>query len=152
MKPLAFLAAASAAAVTLAACSQASAPSAAHVSHKTVTHSAGLASCPQEYAAWKASPAGSLTSTLNAVDAASRAGDMPALKAALKKAGPVVLRAARYPIPACADPKGYWTVLMMHVNSAASTTRSASVTVALKGVPKLERELSVELKAFTGVK
>ena len=59
-------------------------------------------------------------------------------------------------MPACADPKGYWTALLMHVSAAASTgasgPRPASVIVAMKGVPKIERELRTELKTTTGVK
>jgi hypothetical protein len=50
-------------------------------------------------------------------------------------------------MPACADPEGYWPVLLMHVNAAAASTASAAtVTAAMKGVPKLTRELNTELK------
>jgi hypothetical protein len=59
-------------------------------------------------------------------------------------------------MPACADPKGFWTALLMHVNAAASTKSSgsgtASITLALKGVPTIERELSGELKNTAGVR
>lgn len=150
MKPFAVLAAAAAAAIALVACSHADTPSAAPASHKTVTHSALVVNCPQEYAAWRQDPAGKLAGSLNALDAASKARDLPALDAALKKAGPAILRAARNPIPACADPKGYWTALMMHVSSAADGGRPTSVKLALKGVPELERELSAELRTTVG--
>jgi len=150
MKPIAVFAAATTAAIALAACSQAHTPSAAHTSHTTVTHPAVVVNCPREYTAWKQGPAGKLTGTLNAVATASSASNMPALNAALKEAGPAVLRAARYPIPACADPKGYWMALMMHVNSAAGSAKPTSVKLALKGVPKLERELRTELRTTVG--
>jgi hypothetical protein len=66
---------------------------------------------------------------------------------ALKRTKPALTKASRNPLPACADPKGYWTVLMMHLNAAAASTGSvATLTAAMKGVPTLIRELNVELK------
>jgi hypothetical protein len=65
----------------------------------------------------------------------------------LKKTRPALTRAARYPMPACADPKGYWAALLMHVNAAAASTAStATLTAAMKGVPTLARELNAELQ------
>lgn len=155
MKPLA-LAAAAVAAVVLAACSQSHPTSAAPTKHTTPTHSAQLVNCPVEYNVWKRGPAKKLVAAIETVDSASTAQDMTALTDALTRARPAVLRAARYPIPACADPKGYWTALLMHVNAAAanegSTSGLASVTAALKGVPKIEHELTAELKSTAGVK
>jgi hypothetical protein len=156
MKPAALIAAAVGAVVALAACSHQAAPSAAPASHAQATHHTVMVNCPQQYHAWKAGPAGKLTSALNVVDSATTAGNVSAATAALKEAEPAVVRAARYPIPACADPKGYWAVLLMHVNAAAVNVRSvsgrASVALALKGVPKLERQLKAELKSTAGVK
>ena len=69
------------------------------------------------------------------------------LTAALKKARPAVARAARHPMPACADPMGYWSVLLMHVNAAVASKGSASsVRAAMKDVPKIEHKLIVEVK------
>ena len=156
MKPAAFFAAAVCAVVALAACSHQAAPSAAPASHAQATHHAVMASCPQQYQTWKAGPAGKLTRALNIVDSATTAGNVSVATAALKEAEPAVVRAARYPIPACADPKGYWTVLLMHVNAASVSARSASgrtsVALALKSVPKIERQLKAELKSTAGVK
>ena len=122
----------------------------------STTHPAVLVNCPKEYEAWTRGPARDLLSALNAVDSANAAGDTSALVVALKQTSPAVGEAAHSPMPACADPKGYWTALLMHVNAAASTgasgARPASVTVAMKGVPKIERELRTELKTTTGVK
>ena len=155
MKPLA-LAAASAAAVLLAACSQAHPTSAIPARHATATHSAVLVNCPLKYNAWKHGPAKKLVIALKTVGSASTAEDTPALTAALKKVGPAVLSAERYPIPACADPKGYWTALLMHVNAAAgnagSGSESASITLALKAVPEIEHKLTAELKHTVGLK
>ena len=74
-------------------------------------------------------------------------GDAQALSTALKKARPVVARAAHHPIPACADPRGYWPVLLMHVNAAvAGKGPTSSVRAALNGVPKIEQELTTEVR------
>jgi hypothetical protein len=156
MKPLALAAAAAGAIIAVAGCSH-PAPSAAPAKHVSVTHSAKLVNCPVAYSTWKRGPARRVVAALATVDSAIPAGDTPALTVALKQAGPAVLRAARYPIPACADPKGYWTALLMHVNAAASSSGSASgstasVRAALRGVPRIERELSAELKSTAGVK
>jgi hypothetical protein len=68
------------------------------------------------------------------------------LTVALKKARPVMAVAARHPVPACADPRGYWTVLLMHVSAAtAGTSSPSSVRAAVKGVPKIERKLMGEV-------
>ena len=72
---------------------------------------------------------------------------LKALTATLKQAKPDVARAAHHPIPACADPRGYWTVLLMHVNAAvASKGSAASVRAAMQGVPKIEHNLVAEIK------
>ena len=66
------------------------------------------------------------------------AGDPHVLKAALKKARPAVASAARHPMPGCADPRGYWYVLLMHVNAAAAKGSSASsIRAAMQGVPQI---------------
>jgi hypothetical protein len=69
------------------------------------------------------------------------------LTVALKKARPAVANAARHPIPACADPMGYWSVLLMHVNAAVTSKGSAlSVRAAMKDVPKIEHKLIAEVE------
>jgi hypothetical protein len=86
-------------------------------------------------------------SALNAVSSAATAGDAQVLTAALKQARPAVTRAARHPIPACADPRGYWSVLLMHVNAAvASKGPASSVRAAMQDVPKIEHKLIAEVK------
>ena len=139
------LAAAGAAVVGLAACSHAAAPTAASASHRTVT--AAPVSCSQQYATWEHGQGKGLIAALNAVSSAGTAGDTQVLTAALKKAGPAVARGARHPVPACADPRGYWSVLLMHVNAAVASRGSASsVRAAMTDVPKIEHKLIAELK------
>ena len=163
MKPLALLTAAAGAIAILTACSQTSHTSAPQASPAGVAHSAHpavLVNCPKLYDTWKNGGAKTVIAAVNAVDSASMVGDIQAqivaLKVALKKATPAVDTAASYPMPACADPKGYWNALLLHVNAAAgsakSATGTASITVALKAVPQLERELNAELKRTTEVK
>jgi len=116
-----------------------------------VSHSAVPVNCKQQYDAWKQGPGKGLVAALSAVGSAGQAGDIHVLTAVLKRTSPALTRAARYPMPACADPKGYWTVLLMHVNAAAASTGSAStLTAAMKGVPTLTRELNAELKRTDG--
>jgi hypothetical protein len=79
---------------------------------------------------------------------AAAAGDSQALTVALDKAKPAVTGAALHPVPACADPRGYWGVLLMHVNAAVTGHPSApSLQAALKDVPAIEHELTAELNS-----
>jgi hypothetical protein len=88
---------------------------------------------------------------VSAVGSADTSGDKQLLTAALKRAQPAVARAARYPLPSCADPKGYWEVLLLHVNAAAASTGSASsLKAAMDGVPTITRDLLAELKRVDG--
>jgi hypothetical protein len=150
MKPFALAVVTAGAVVALAACSHGASTAAAPAGAATATHSAAPVNCPQLYHAWRHGPAKQLITAIDAVDSASTAKHIAARTAALKKAGAVVARAARYPIPACADPEGLWTALLMHVNAAGSASGRKSITRALKGVSTLERELSAELKRTAG--
>ncbi len=139
------LAAAGAAVVGLTACSHTAAPA----SHGTVPAVAPV-SCSQQYHTWNHGQGKGLMAALNAVSSADTARDTHVLTAALRKARPAVARAARHPVPACADPRGYWSVLLMHVSAAAASTGSAaSVRAAMTNVPKIERNLIAELKGIS---
>jgi hypothetical protein len=145
MKVLA-LVAAGAAVIGLTACSDSKAPSGAPASHGTGTPIVPV-SCNQQYRAWEQGSGKGLMGALNTVASAATASDAQALTAALKQAKPAVAKAARHPIPACADPRGYWSVLLMHVNAAADTRASASsVRAAMQGVPKIHHTLVAEVK------
>lgn len=161
MKPLALLAAVGAVAI-LAACSQTSRTSATQTSPAkqtspaNVTRPPALVNCPQLYDNWKNGAAKKTIAAVNAVASAISANDISAEIAAVKKAAPAVDTAASHPIPACADPKGYWDALLLHVNAAVGSVKSAtgraSIMVALKGVPQLEHELSAEVKRTAQVR
>ena len=145
MKGLA-LAAAGAAVIGLSACSHPAAPSTAPASHGSGTPIPPV-SCSQQYSTWKHGQGKGLIAALSAVSSASTAGDAQVLTAALHQAKPAVARAAQHPVPACADPRGYWEALLMHVNAAVASKGSASsVRAALKDVPKIQHQLTTELK------
>ena len=144
------LAAVGAAVAGLTACSSAAAPaapgaaSAASASHGSVRVPV---SCGQQYNTWERGQGKGLIAALSAVSSAETVGDTQALMATLNKSKPAIATAARHPVPACADPRGYWDVLLMHVTAAAATKSSASgVQAAMQGVPELEHQLTAELK------
>ncbi len=143
MKRIAF-AAAGAAVAGLAACSHAAAPAAAPASHRNPPVPV---SCSRQFDTWQHGPGKGVIAALHAVSTADTVGDSHALTAALQKARPAVARAARHPVPACADPMGYWDVLLMHLSAATVGGSSASsARAAMTGVPKIEHELAAELK------
>ncbi len=161
MKPLALTVAAAGTVVALTACSQNASTSTASTTLPSplrtavATHSVSPADCRQQYNAWKVGPADTIVAELNSVDAAVTAKDLAALTAAMKKAGPAAVRAAHDPMPACADPQGYWMTLMMHVNAAAASSgtgsaRASTMLSVLKNVPTVNSELNAELKRTTG--
>jgi hypothetical protein len=138
------LAAACAAAAGLAACSQAVTPAATPASHRNPPVPV---SCSKQYDSWQHGPGKGLIAALHAVSTADTAGGTHVLTAALQKARPAVARAARHPVPACADPMGYWDVLLMHLSAATAGGSSASsARAAMTGVPKIEHELAAELR------
>ena len=150
------LAAAGAAVVGMAACSHPAAPASVPGSHGTSSaQSSGASvpvSCSQRYHAWANASGKTLLATFHAVSVAVATGDSQALTATLDKAKPAVTRAALHPVPACADPRGYWSVLLMHVNAAVGGNPSAaSVHAALKDVPAIEHELTAELNSTSPV-
>ena len=145
------LAAVGAVAAGLTACSNAATPTAPAAATATASASHGSVrapvSCSQQYSTWEHGQGNGLVSALKAVSSAEIAGDTQVLMTTLNETRPAIARAVRHPVPACADPRGYWDVLLMHVTAAASTKSSASsVQAAMKGVPEIEHRLTAELK------
>ncbi len=129
-----------------AASTAAASPATPAAATPAATHPVSAAQCRQQYGTWQQGPGKGLIATLGTIGAAGAAGDTGALRVALRNAGPALTRAASHPLPACADPKGYWTVLLMHVSAAAGTKSAAALTMAMNGVPVLIRELTAELQ------
>jgi hypothetical protein len=148
MKRLA-MAAAGAAVMTLTACGgHSAAPSGAAAGGATSNGGATApVSCHQQYRQWTNGKGKGVMDVLSRVSSAATAGNGKALTSALKQAKPAVTQATRHPIPACADPRGYWPVLLMHVNAAAAGKGTASsARAALQGVPKVMNELTADVK------
>lgn len=158
MKSLTF-AVAGAIVATLTACTTSSSPSStaaaassgsqtghsAPAAGSAVTPSVAPAVCKQRYDSWQRGPGKGLVGTLSDVGSASVVADPHALTTALEKAQSALAVAAQHPMPACADPQGYWIALLMHVNAAAGSKDPASQTAAMRGVPAVTRGLLAEL-------
>jgi hypothetical protein len=136
------LAAVGAAVLGLTACGgHSTTPDAASVVHRTPV------SCHQQYRSWTHGDGKGVMGALNGVSVAAKRGNGPALTTALRHAKPAFARAAAHPIPACADPRGYWNVLLMHVNAASSGKGSvASARAAVKDVPNVMHALVVDVR------
>ena len=137
--------AAAAAAAGLTACSHAAAPAAAPASSQSIRVPV---SCSQQYNTWNRGEGKGLIAALDAISSAETAGNTKVLTATLKNTRPALSWAARHPVPACADPRGYWNVLLMHVTAAAGTRSASSIRAAMKGVPEIDQQLTAELKAL----
>ena len=137
------------AAAGLTACSQTAAPAAAPAGHPGVPGTRVPVSCSQQYSGWNRGQGKGLITALGAISSAETAGDIQVLTATLKRIRPAISWGARHPVPACADPRDYWDVLLQYVSAAAASTGPASsMRAALKGVPQIERELTTELKTL----
>jgi hypothetical protein len=135
-----------AAAAGLTACSHAAAPAAAPASHPSVRVPV---SCGQQYETWNHGQGKGLIAALGSLSSAETVGNTRVLAASLTRTRPAISWAASHPVPACADPAGYWNVLLMHVTAAAASTRSASTMLAaMHDVPKIDHQLTTELKAL----
>jgi hypothetical protein len=113
--------------------------------------------CLQQYRSWNSGPehaAGeNLVTALNSLEAAISGSDAATTSAALEDAGQAAKVLELYPIPKCADPKGYWHAGLLRIQAAAdnaSTSKGQHVLTlaegALKQIPALDRQLAAELK------
>jgi len=150
MKRLA-IAAAAAAALLLGACT--SSPQNAAAAHHGSTAARATVtvpvSCSRRYAEWARADGKGVMHTLAAVtrDVSGRPSSRHgALARDLTRLRHPVAVASRHPIPACADPRGYWDVLLMHVTAAVAAAHSAAgVRAAMQDVPELHHNLLIEV-------
>ena len=120
--------------------------------------------CAQQYQAWKTGPADMLAKRTfgpddTALTAAGNSDDIPAMDSALAKLGQDAGQLEQYPMPACADPAGYWTQMLADLKAAGD---NAGATSGLGGlitamapaekVKPLDADLSAELARTAGVK
>jgi hypothetical protein len=123
--------------------------------------SAASPGCLLQYRLWASGPAhaagDNLTAALNGLAAASAASDVATASTALKSAGTAARALEHYPIPSCADPKGYWHAVLQQIEGAASSGANnagtsqgqGALTIAqgvMKQMPELERKLASELQ------
>ncbi len=117
--------------------------------------------CNRLYQAWKTGPAQpeltQLLAALQAVQVASSGDNLPAMTAAVQKAGQQAGQLNRYPVPACADPGGDFAAILTRVRAAAANAASAKSQPAvaqamtpLNAVPTLEAQFTDEVKLTTG--
>jgi hypothetical protein len=154
------LALAAAAAIALAGCGS-------HAAASSPTGRASVAAAPtcrQQYETWKHDTAAKavgkrLVAALRAVQSAGGAEDFPRLESSLKQAGAPAAKLAGFPMPKCADPKGYWAGVLTRVRAASDNVKSSSglasimlAEVPLKGLPKIEKKLDRELNRTVGKK
>jgi hypothetical protein len=95
---------------------------------------------------------------VRALEAADNVGDIPSLVATLKAAGRGAQALEAYPMPKCADPKGYWHQFLVRLRAGADNASAGSGFGALllamgplKPVPGIMRKLTAELKQNVGV-
>lgn len=95
-----------------------------------------------------------LTPALNAVQSAASSDDIALMSSGLKQAGSIAHRLQAYPIPACADPAGYWKQILADIRASGDNAGTAAglagllaAEVPLKKVPGLEGQLQTELKS-----
>jgi hypothetical protein len=159
--------AALAAGLALTACGSSGSPAASAGPSKSPTApatadvgppaSAAAPGCLVQYRLWASGPAhaagDNLTAALNGLASASAASDVPTIGAALKHAGTAARALEHYPIPGCADPKGYWHAVLRQIETAADSAGTSNgqetLTIAqgvMKQMPVLERKLATELQ------
>ena len=158
MKALPALAAAAAA--VLAGCGTAARPSAG----STSPAASARPTCHQQYETWKVRPVlltakKNLAADQKALNAAVSSSDMLKLGEAFKALGKVGTVMAANPMPACADPKGYWVSMGDALVAGADNAKAGGsglaglliAEVPLKTLSGIEGKLSAELKANAGV-
>jgi hypothetical protein len=140
----------------LVACGSSTAPPAA-----TAAAGSTPLSCRAQYDAWKNGPARAtakaLVAKVRSLEAADKVGDIPSLVATLKAAGRGAQALEAYPMPRCADPKGYWHQFLVRLRAGADNASTGTGFGALllamgplKPVPGIMRKLTAELKQNVG--
>lgn len=114
--------------------------------------------CQQQYDNWRNGPAKGVGQGLKGDGAAlTKAGnseDIPAINAALKKLGDDAAALEAYPMPACADPHGYYPQMLADFKAAGDNAGTSSglggLMLAMEPAKKAETlssNIDAELKA-----
>lgn len=127
----------------------------------TVGASAAPPSCHAQYETWKHGTAvhalAEIKPALARVQSAGAAGDLLRLRGALEKTGRAAGRLAKTPPPRCADPRGYYALMLTDLRAAGDNAKAASglagivlAEAPLKKVPAVEKKLNAELDQTVG--
>ncbi len=117
--------------------------------------------CKEQYQAWTNGPAhaplSQLLTALKTLQRVDSGTSVPAIASAIKDAAQPAAELARYPAPACADPRRDFAAILARVRSAAASAAGAkslsAITQALapmNAVPALESAFTAEVKIATG--
>jgi hypothetical protein len=118
------------------------------------------ARCQRLFLAWKRGPASAgnsqLLSALKALQVAGSGTNLPAIAAAAANAGQAATQLEQFPVPACADPSGYFAAILARVQTAAAAAAGAGTArrlpemvhalAPLTAVPALEAAFTDEVK------
>ena len=117
--------------------------------------------CGQQYANWKTGPARAegkqLRTDLTAMSSAGNSEDLKTMTSAIEAVGTDATALQQHPMPACADPAGYWAQSLADMKAAGDNAGTASglgaillAEAPLKNANTLEGKLTAELKRTTG--
>jgi hypothetical protein len=124
--------------------------------HRTASAAKPL-TCEQQFTAWKTglanAPGKQLKADLGNVSSAGHDEDIAALTSALQAAASDAVTLEQYPMPACADPRGYWVQILARIKASGDNAASNSglnalllAEAPLNAVPGMEQKLSAEEK------
>jgi hypothetical protein len=117
--------------------------------------------CAQQYAGWKngSADAAKAQADARALSAAGNSEDIADMVAALEAIGGDAASLQADPMPACADPAGYWPQVLSELKAAGDNAGTTSglgalllAAAPLKQLPATQAKLSAELARTAGVR
>jgi hypothetical protein len=119
-------------------------------------------SCKQQYTTWRNGPARAagqrVMNDLTAIQSASRGANTSQMTYALRALSSDSSALERYPMPACADPAGYWLQSLKYMSASAAMSAARpgtpvmSSAVFMQKAQSLRSKLSAELARTVGIK
>lgn len=120
-------------------------------------------SCAQQYANWKSGPTSAAAEKAQAdassLSAAGSIDDITGMVSAIEAVGADAVALQGYPMPACADPAGYWPQVLAELKAAGGNAGTSSglgalvlAAAPLRLLPATQAKLDAELAATAGVK
>jgi hypothetical protein len=136
---------------------------AAVIATSWVIHHRAPQTCAQQYTAWEnragTSEAAAMRAEGNALNAAGKTNDIKAADTALERMGSYATADETHPMPACADPAGFWPQVLSATRAAGDNASAAPglagliiAEAPLKPVAGIEAELNAELERTAATK